>query len=249
VGEAYPEGVSGPELARLRDRAVGRGSVARLLGPDVRSRRRTRLARAYGGHLAGVYRAAQRISGADVLIDSSKYPPDAYLLWETLPPGIELHLVHLVRHPGAVVYSWQKRKLRPEIHWKQEYMPRYPWWKAAGAWILFNLLLERLGQRPGVSYSRVRYEDLTRSPGGTLRSIATMLDIDASELSFLSDDTAELGTSHTVSGNPSRFRTGSITIRRDDEWERGLPAAQKRATALVTAPLRRKYGYGSKSAT
>jgi hypothetical protein len=69
------------------------------------------------------------------------------------------------------------------------------------------------------------------------------LDVGPAELRFIEGDRVTLRGSHSAAGNPMRFVTGEIALRRDDEWVRALsPAARRRVTAL-TAPLLARYGY------
>jgi uncharacterized protein YndB with AHSA1/START domain len=46
-----------------------------------------------------------------------------------------------------------------------------------------------------------------------------------------------------VSGNPSRFKTGNIDLRPDEEWKVKMRGADKNVVTALTAPLLLKYGY------
>jgi hypothetical protein len=52
-----------------------------------------------------------------------------------------------------------------------------------------------------------------------------------------------LSPSHTVAGNPMRFRTGPTQLRRDDAWRTELPRGRRRLVTALTAPLLARYGY------
>ncbi len=69
------------------------------------------------------------------------------------------------------------------------------------------------------------------------------LPVSADDLRFLGAGHADLTTSHTVAGNPMRFRTGRIELRRDDAWRQQLPRRQQRVISALTAPLLARYGY------
>ena len=56
-----------------------------------------------------LYRAIGEVTGARLIIDSSKVPSGAALLSHA---GVEAHLLHVVRDPRVVAYSWQ----RPKAH-------------------------------------------------------------------------------------------------------------------------------------
>ena len=62
-------------------------------------------------------------------------------------------------------------------------------------------------------------------------------------LRFLHSDSAELGASHTIGGNPMRFSTGRLTLRTDEAWRREMPpVARLQVSALTAWPLA-NYGY------
>ncbi|MFD0598780.1 hypothetical protein ACFQZ4_46160 [Catellatospora coxensis] len=60
---------------------------------------------------------------------------------------------------------------------------------------------------------------------------------------FVGDRTVELAANHTVSGNPGRFRTGTVELRADDAWRDQLPVATRLATTALALPLMQRYGY------
>ena len=67
----------------------------------------------YAELTARVYAAILTVSGAEIVVDSTKNPPYAYFLRRA--PGVGLRVLHLVRDSRGVVHSWMKRVERPEI--------------------------------------------------------------------------------------------------------------------------------------
>jgi hypothetical protein len=188
-----------------------------------------------------LYRAIAEVTGASWIVDASKHPQTAYLLTDT--PGIELHVLHLVRDPRGVAWSWQKQRVRPEITERTELMPRYNTWTSAGNWMLVNRLAELAGSR-AVTYRRVCYEDLIARPAAALDELFTWLQLEPIATDIVSSGgEVELDRVHTVSGNPLRFRTGLTAIRNDDAWQRAMPPARQRLIRLLTSPLLHRYGY------
>ena len=118
--------------------------------------------------LGRLYRAIGKISQSHVIVDSSKIPSYGFIL--SAMPGIEMHVVHLVRDSRAVAYSWQRRKIRPGVHWKREYMPQHSLLHSSWGWNLWNVLGHLLGYVNG-RYTLVRYEDLVNCPQETLSRI------------------------------------------------------------------------------
>lgn len=64
----------------------------------------------------------------------------------------------------------------------------------------------------------LRYEDFVAGPQRTIAAIARMIGEPATDLPFDDERTVRLAPNHTVSGNPSRFTTGSVRIEADDAW-------------------------------
>jgi Sulfotransferase family len=189
--------------------------------------------------LAPLYRALQRVSGCRWLIDSSKEPSWAFVLG-TLP-GVRLSVVHLVRDSRAVAFAWMKQKPIPDVHWKQAYMHRYSAAQSAAWWLTFNGLCDAF-RVTAARFVRVHYEDFARDPAPVLQRILTAIGEPAA-LPFLHGHTATLRANHTASGNPSRFATGAVAIRPDEQWRRAMAPRDRRLVTAVTAPLLAAYGY------
>lgn len=188
--------------------------------------------------------AVADVSGADVVIDSSKRPSTAALYLRI--PGVELHVVHLVRDPRAVAHSWQRRKMRYDVPQPYEMLPHSPLASSAH-WVSWNLLAEWLGPRAH-SYQRVRYEDFVAHPAAVLRGIADGVGQDVDVGRVVSDQGLLLGTTHTVSGNPNRLARGPVPIHVDDDWIREQRLRDRLVAVAPASPLIRRYGYPWRSA-
>ncbi|QYG92371.1 sulfotransferase [Iamia sp. SCSIO 61187] len=190
--------------------------------------------------LERLYRAAATVSGASVLVDSSKHASTAFALRHLR--GVDVTFVHLVRDSRGVAYSWTKEVARPET--QDELMPTYSPASAAGWWDAFNLMLTAL-RATGAPVDRLRYEDVLADPATALRRILapTGLALEPGWDSFLTPAGAELGPSHSIAGNPMRFRTGIIPLRRDEAWRQALPVADRRVVTALTSPFLAAYGY------
>jgi sulfotransferase family protein len=198
---------------------------------------------AYTEHYAQLYAAAHQVSGADWLVDSSKHPSLVHCLRRH--PDVDLRVVHIVRHPCAVAYSWTKVVKRPDVTALtdgEDHMIRYSPRRAAMLWTGENLAMESL-RRLGVSVHRVRYEDLVSAPEETLRGVLRFVGVCDEVPLAVHGNVATLAATHTASGNPTRFETGDITIRHDDSWQHDLAAADRRTVTGITWPLARAYGY------
>lgn len=234
------EALEPQRLLTLRDSVCGLANLPRLVYPALRTRRfRGSMAR-YAALLTGVYAAIRDLTGCDAIVDSSKYPPEAYLLREM--QDVEPYIVHVVRNANAVAYAWKKRTWRTEVHDRLEPMPRYPAVQTAMAWNVFNWVIERLG-RQGVPYVRIRYEDLVGEPRRSVLDVYHLLGSNVPDLSFVGDGEVCLGPNHTVSGNPIRLDHGRVPLVLDREWEHGASRFQKVLVNGLTFWQQLRYGY------
>lgn len=226
-----------PALADSMVRTCRTRMIPSILG----ARRLEGHPRRYADAVREVLVAACRQAGAPSLIDSSKHPPHVAVLLRLAREGaIALSLVHVVRDPRAVAFSSLRHVIRPEVWRTPTPMPRYSPWHTARTWIVAQTAAAWLTARaPSV---RVRYEDLVGRPAGTVGRVAAAAGLAVSP-DAVTGATAVLGTDHTVSGNPSRFRTGPVRLDADDEWRTGLSAAGRLTVTVATLPLLLAYGY------
>lgn len=177
-----------------------------------------------------------------VLLDSSKHLSTAALL--ACDPALDVRILHLVRDPRGVAYSWLKTVERPETQGEQ--MPRYSAKRTAGRWVTDNLGFDALAA-VGVPTLRLRYEDVLADPEGRILEIARFagaIGPDRTDLGFVDGDHAHLSTPmHSIAGNPLRFGGDDITLRLDDAWRTELPPTERRTVELITRPVLRRFGY------
>ena len=208
---------------------------------NVRTRKMNTLLEECDPILEWLYRAIQRVSGAGVIVDSSKRFSYAVLL--SLLPFADLRVVHLVRDSRAVAYSWQRTKESPAVVGGR-LMPRLSPAKSSRHWSLQNHSYDLLS---GFAHlTRLRYEDFVNDPTFYLAEtlIRAGFDDEAGSLhDVVHGREISLSVDHAVSGNPSRFLTGKIELRLDEEWKGKMRGADKNVVTALTAPLLLKYGY------
>ena len=191
--------------------------------------------------LANLYESIVKVAGADVIVDSSKFPSHAYLL-DTLPE-VDLFIVQLIRDPRAVAYSWWMRQKRQLDIEKTEYIRRHSPVESALFRIEWNYIIKSIWGKRSLRYLLLRDEDLMRSPKESLERIVGMLGKENACLPFQGEREVILAESHTVSGNPDRFRTGVIRLHEDTKWKQRMPISQKALVTGLTMPWLRQYGY------
>jgi len=204
----------------------------------------TRDAEEYAGYYRRIYDAAKEVSGAAVVVDSSKVAPTAMAL--SYEKNLDLRVLHIVRDSRGVAYSWTKLVSRPETE-SGEPMPQLPVSRSAALWLSHNLSIGLLRRR-GVPVTRIRYEDLVEDAAGTVRTAWRALALPGSgELPMLDESRIQLTRTHSVAGNPMRFRTGVTTLRPDVAWRSAMTARDRRFVTTVTYPVLRMMGYTGSS--
>ena len=229
------------EMVRLRYAVDRNRYVPFMLRPGL-NRRYDAQRRRYAQALGRLYSAIAEVSGASVIVDSSKHASYALLLRDV--PGIDLRLLHVVRDSPAVAHAWAKEVVRPETD--GELMPTYGPVEASVLWDTQNLLLDLLARRH--RHVTVRYEDFVADPAGQLARVADLVADRTGvpgrrQWDFLDDHTLHLGPSHSVAGNPMRFQDGDVTVQLDDRWRSAMPSSSRRLVAALPAPVRARHGY------
>ena len=95
-------------VAALRSRVDRNRHIPALARPgSARPRAGAGELAEYTSYYARLYAAIAEVSGAELVIDSSKHPSLAHCLrWQD---GVDLRVLHLVRDSRAVAYSWGRR--------------------------------------------------------------------------------------------------------------------------------------------
>ena len=166
-------------------------------------------------------------------MDTSKRTGDAALL--RLLPGVDPYVLHVVRDPRAVAYSWSHRSGTPPSELA-----------TAAEWLSFSALGEAVKWRLGPGRSMVlRHEDFAERPRASLERVLRLVGAAGSvlPLSGPEDRTVEFGENHTVAGHWTRFNRGATDLRLSTEWRAKQRPAQRRLVTGLTLPLLARYGY------
>ncbi len=170
-----------------------------------------------------LYESVLAVAGTTAMIDSSKSPVLPFF-GRRLEPRLDMGVIHLVRHPAAVAYSWRRPK--PGL------LHSYGTVGSAANWSLRNLVA---GLAHGSAFVRLRYEDLADDPEHTVAVCAEKLGISSCH------GGGGVETGHAVAGNPSRMSRS--TIVKDERWRTGMSSWDFARIAFVTWPLALRYGY------
>ncbi|BBH65237.1 sulfotransferase family protein [Actinoplanes sp. OR16] len=190
--------------------------------------------------LARLYHAIGEVTGAKLIVDSSKVPSGAALLPRMR--GVEPYLLHMVRDPRAVTHSWMRptpQLDRPKPQLMQQHKPA----DSTMHWLVWNAFAERLYRAYPNRHRMLRYEDFAAAPRRTVEELLEFSGTPVTESPFLDDSTVRLEPNHTVSGNPSRFRTGEIALRADERWRADQRTGPRLAVTALALPMLHRYGY------
>ncbi|MGB0100790.1 MAG: sulfotransferase [Nocardioides sp.] len=242
LGPGDHEAVAARMQAALAERTRMRGL------PGLLVRRGERPATDEVGDLLGrVYDAIADVSGAGVVVDSSKLPTYAALLGDV--STVDLQVLHLVRDPRAAAHSWRRRKHQPDLG-SSAMMERRGAVKSAVLWRVWNGALERLCRERGIDHRLQNYESFVADPRNETRRLLRRFDLVAPErvddlldAVFAGPGVVRLDGNHTVAGNPSRHEHGLVALVPDEEWRSRLGTADRRAVSALTWPTLRHYGY------
>jgi hypothetical protein len=265
--------VDAAEMIALKHEVDRNRYIPAMVAPRLRPAARAAMDR-YTGVLSQLYRAIAEVAGARVVIDASKHASTAFLLRRV--PGVDLRVVHLVRDPRGVAYSWTKEVRKPEVTGDDAFMPVYSPASSGRQWVAYNLLFQALGALDRATAGRgagaprsgggrgwgparggeaartivLRYEDLLSDPRRYLERILSYAGepVTPEAFSFLGDGWVDLGVDHTVAGNPMRFHRGRLDLRLDQAWTTKLPRRDRRVVTAITWPLQLRYGYSNRKA-
>ncbi len=237
-------------LAALRHQVARQRRVPALVATRAgrgQSALRT-LVTEYQAQYGRIYQAVAEVSGAAVVVDASKGPAHGLALGVPLAsdPGYDLTMVNLVRDPRGVAFSWSRRQhQRPQAGAGNARMWSIGVGRSAGQWAALQTEMDVIGRATRIRVVRVRYEDLVATPRTAMASLLGALGRPATEadLAHVGRHAVTLQSSHGLSGNPGRFRHGTLDLVADDQWRRDMPRSEQRLVTAATLPWLAGYGY------
>lgn len=209
-----------------RQRHLPRLVAFGVAGPGFRA-----AAGEYGAIYSRLYRAVAQQAGARYVVDASKWPAQALALARA---GIDVRVINLVRDVRGVAHSLSKPDVsRPHAVAGGDVMWHLSPASAAARWTACQAEAGLL-RRCGLTLTRLRYEDFVARPQPCVQAALAALGVPASPSAFghVGTGSVTLGSSHGLSGNPSRFRAGEIALRPDEAWRDQM---SRRDRAVVTA--------------
>lgn len=236
AGKAAPADIVRWDRATMRFQHIPR--LLRLTPDRISS---TSPLTSYLNLMMDTYERASNVTGAGIIVDSSKRPSGAAAL--RLMPRLESYVVHLVRDPRAVAHSRRQVKADPDKG-SNGVMARSTTLNSVMHWSATNLGSDIVRWRHGRQRSMLlRYEDFVIRPLEGFERILSFVGESHSSGPFVDTHAVELGINHGVAGNPDRFVHGRTEIRPDDRWRTNSTPWERTLVSAATLPLMFRYGY------
>ncbi len=193
----------------------------------------------YESYTVGLFEAIRDVSGASVVVDSSKGLGRAVALASTR--GLDVRIIHLVRDPRGVCNSMAKALKKNLGAGVQDDLSAVPVWRTAFEWFVYNLLC-LLAVAKGSRGLTLRYEEFVASPVEVLRRLERELgeSMEALVQKFRND--SSISFCHQMAGNRVRM-TGNVLLKMDRSWAHQLSLRQRILIILLTSPLFFFLGY------
>jgi hypothetical protein len=127
----------------------------------------------YRDEVGRLYLALATVTGADLIVDSSKVPAGAAVAAQI--DGVDSYLLQMVRDPRAVAYSWMRTKVQPDRKMPTQ-MVKHTAADSGMSWLAWNLLIEDVARRgyPG-RHIRLRYEDFIAGPEAAMAAVFALV--------------------------------------------------------------------------
>ncbi|WP_156607251.1 MULTISPECIES: sulfotransferase [unclassified Dietzia] len=223
--EQYPD-LDFTEMAEMGKRVLRtRRTIELLKGASRKNRPVDPEILRFADTMQYLYVCIAQVSGASVLVDSSKLPPLAVLTHGM--PRVHLELFHIVRDARAVANSERRSLTKTGDE---------PFWLPPGNrliasvlyWAASNLAVWLTGRVLG-TYHRVWYEDLSSDPISVVSELSRSTGVPRGS--------AMMASGHIVTGNPARMGGADRDIRRDDRWKRELSLPDRWLVLLIAWPV------------
>ena len=197
----------------------------------------------YGDIVVALLRAIRDVAGVPVVVDSSKQISTA-LMYRQIE-DVDLRITHLIRDARGVAYSWTKTKKKVEVTDTDAMMNQYHPGLMGWRWLSWNVTFASM-RALSVPVMTLQYEDVITNPRKALARVMEFAGVETGDLEYVSENSVNLQPTHSVAGNPSRFKHGDIELRLDEAWQEKLEPKMRNLVTAITYPLLRRYGYKAK---
>ncbi len=183
------------------------------------------------GPLGKLYASIRDVSGASIIVDTSKTMRYAALLNAT--PGLDVRMTNLIRDPRGIIYSRTQRARHRDGSAKPHASgyERTRVLRIIGKWAVRNAMCARVLRRDGGF--RVLYEDFVADQSWYLKGV--LGDGEARDIARrLAEGIGADVVQHQIAGNWVR----GLKISPTQAWQTKLPWLPSTVARVLSAPLR-----------
>lgn len=200
-------------------------------------RRPSEAFRAYQRISLKLHQAIAKVSGAELIVDTSKYAVRALAL--SGMDGLDVRMAHLIRDGRGVFWSLKKATRR--IRKTMKRLRAQIWtWMTPLEWVVLNRFAEAVSRR--VPHLQVQYEQFVASPETIMRQVGALVGLDMAEVGRDLRAGVPVEFGHMVGGNVLRLG-GPVSLKMDEAWREQLPRLERTYFWLVAGGKARAYGY------
>ena len=184
----------------------------------------------YLNHTEKLYAAIAKVSGKNIIIDSSRLP--GRLLALSVSNKLDIYPVYMIRDPRGVINSLIKKYNRNYGGKKPGLIRHILTWNAKNLLSLNSIKISKLN-----STRYVWYDYFTSYPLETLDKLKAILNCTFNYEKVNGKILFDLTAGHVFTGNRSRKESGKITIYNDTKWQQELSAYKKALISVTSLPL------------
>ena len=184
----------------------------------------------YLKHTEKLYEIISKVSGKDIIIDSSRLP--GRLLALSSSTKIKIFPIYIIRDPRGVINSLIKKDIRRFGEIKNSTF------KHILTWNVKNLLsLDSINKLNSNDTIYLEYKNFTRNPVQKFEKIKETLNCTLNYDNENGKVSLFLEPGHVFTGNRSRHDSGKIAIAEDTTWKQELSWQRKLIVSVISLPL------------
>jgi len=188
---------------------------------------------AYHSYVYDTFRILKTSASVHTVIDSSKSIGRGLALLKNT--RLDVQIIHLVRDPRGVFFSFQKKNL---------VTPTMNILSLALYWNSVNLLASLLKLKFGKNkFLRIRYEDLVTNSDLVITQIENFVGEDLSDVKQKLRDEVPMDRGHLAMGNRVRSQKVALKLRPDFSWKKSIKFYQRMLVNICCFPLMLAYSY------
>lgn len=186
-----------------------------------------------------VFNEASRLENAEIIVDSSKDLDYFRIIREYF--NDQYTSLHLYRDSRGVVYSGRQN---PAVPGKGTPLSLWRSSRIGFGWGIKNSIIKKEARKGNSENYELLYEEWCKNSREITDSILTkILKEDSLQSPFINDSTFNIQPCHSFFGNRSRKSSGSVNIKNDLGWRKGMDKRYIVTSTIFSSLFLKKFGY------